>query len=274
MSVRLELRQATTLPLEVEGILPREIGGKSLADIERLPILCGNRPAVVADFFRVTGDTADAFLIWSGDLSRVHWIGAGLDGGTILVEGNAGRHVGSRMRAGRIEVTGDVSDWLGGELRGGELIVRGSAGNLVGSAYRGSARGMTGGTLLVHGDVGDEIGWGMRRGLLAVAGRAGDLIGCNMRAGSILVFGACGVRHGAGMRRGTIGLLGSTCGPLLPTFRSACQGRWEFLRLVDRALRQYAFPAPRPAGDVTVTLYHGDLLEGGRGEILLPAEAT
>ena len=72
---------------------------------------------------------------------------------------------------------------------------------------------MTGGTLLVHGNVGNEIGSGMRRGLLAVAGQAGDMIGFNMRAGSIFVFGECGVRHGAGMRRGTIGLLGTVHDP-------------------------------------------------------------
>lgn len=273
MAVRLELRQETTLPLEVEGILPREIRGKSQADIERLPILHGNQAAVVADFFRVSVEAADDVLIWSGDLSRVHWIGAGLDGGTLLVDGSAGRHVGSRMQSGRIEVTGDVGDWLGGELRGGELVVRGSAGNLVGSAYRGSARGMTGGTLLVHGNVGHEIGWGMRRGLLAVAGKAGDLIGFNMRAGNIFVFGPCGMRHGAGMRRGTIGLFGPPTVPLLPTFRLACQGQFEFLALVDRALRQHAFPAPRAIGEMRVTLYSGDLLEGGRGEILVPANA-
>ena len=274
MAVRLELRQETTLSLEVEGILPREVRDKSLAEIERLPVLCGNQPAVVADFFRVTKDATKEFLIWSGDLSRVHWIGAGLDGGTILVDGPAGRHVGSRMRAGRIEVIGDVGDWLGGELRGGELVVRGNAGHLVGSAYRGSARGMTGGTLLVHGNVGNELGCGMRRGLLAVAGQAGDMIGFNMRAGSIFVFGSCGVRHGAGMRRGTIGLLGQQSMTLLPTYRAACHGRFEFLTLVDRALRKRAFPSPRQFGDMAVALYHGDLLEGGRGEILLPADAS
>ena len=103
---------------------------------------------------------------------------------------------------------------------------------------------MTGGTILVHGDVGSEIGHGMRRGLLAVAGNAGDLIGFNMLAGSIFVFGNSGIRHGASMRRGTIGLFGSEPLTLLPTFRRACQGRFEFLRLVDRVLQRHGFPAP------------------------------
>jgi formylmethanofuran dehydrogenase subunit C len=159
-------------------------------------------------------------------------------------------------------------------MRGGKIVVRGNAGHLVGSAYRGSARGMAGGTLLVHGNVGNEIGCRMRRGLLAVAGQAGDMIGFNMGAGSIFVYGECGARHGAGMRRGTIGLFGNHPAPLLPTFRRACQGRFEFLALLDRGLRRHEFPAPREVGHMKATLFSGDLLEGGRGEILLPADVT
>ena len=64
---------------------------------------------------------------------------------------------------------------------------------------------MTDGTILIGGDVGDEIGAAMRRGMLAVSGSCGDAAGFNMIAGSILVFGRCGIRAGAGMRRGTIG---------------------------------------------------------------------
>jgi len=274
MAVRLELRQQTTIPLEVEGILPHSIRGCSLAEIERLPVLLGNQPGVLADFFRVTGDATDETVHWSGDLSGAHWIGAGMAGGTIVVDGHAGRHVGSRMRTGHVEVTGNVGDWLGGEMRGGKIVVRGDAGHLVGAAYRGSARGMTGGTLLVHGNAGNEIGFAMRRGLLAVAGHAGDMIGFNMRAGSIFVFGACGIRHGAGMRRGTIGLFGSESVALLPTFRRACQGRFEFLTLLDRTLRRHEFPAPRALGDMELMLCSGDLLEGGRGELLLAADAA
>jgi hypothetical protein len=43
------------------------------------------------------------------------------------------------------------------------------------------------------------------------------------------------------------------------------------LRLADRWLARHRFPAPLAMGDTTIDLYHGDLLEGGRGEILLRA---
>ena len=272
MALRFELINRTPIPLEVEGIHPTAVLGKPLGEIEKLNIFHGNRPVALADFFRVSGTSDDACMHWEGDLSGVHWIGAGMTQGTVRVDGSAGRHVGSRMRGGRLEVSGDVSDWLGGEMLGGEIVVRGRAGHLVGSAYRGSARGMTGGTILVHGDVGSEIGHGMRRGLLAIAGNAGDLIGFNMLAGSIFVFGNSGIRHGASMKRGTIGLFGSEPLTLLPTFRRACQGRFEFLRLVDRALQRHNFPAPLALGDTAVVLHSGDLLEGGRGELLVRAD--
>ena len=271
MTLRLELVSRTPIPLEVEGILPESVRGKSVGDIEKLTIFHGNRQVPLAEFFRVTGTCDDACMQWEGDLSGVHWLGAGMTCGILRIEGPAGRHVGSRMRGGRIDVTGDVSDWLGGEMLGGEIHVRGGAGHLVGSAYRGSARGMTGGTILVHGDVGTEIGHGMRRGLIAVAGSAGDLVGFSMLAGSIFVFGNSGIRHGASMKRGTIGLFGPEPLTLLPSFRRACQGRFEFLRLVDRTLQRHGFPAPLALGDTTVVLHSGDLLEGGRGELLVRA---
>jgi len=273
MALRLELVTRTSIPLEVEGILPETVSVKSLDTIEQLAIYHGNRQVPLGEFFRVSGRCDDGCLEWVGDLSGVHWLGAGMTCGSLRIEGSAGRHIGSRMRGGRIDVSGDASDWLGGEMLVGEIHVRGRAGHLVGSAYRGSPRGMTGGTILVHGHAGDEIGLRMRRGLIAVAGDAGDLIGFNMLAGSIFVYGTSGVRPGAGMRRGTIGLFGSQAPALLPTFRLASTGRWEILCIMDRLLARQGFPAPRRAGQTEVALYHGDLLEGGSGEILLPAAA-
>jgi formylmethanofuran dehydrogenase subunit C len=269
MTLTLQLTGRTSIPLEVEGILPESLVGKSLAEIESLPIYHGKERVALAEFFRVSGDSGDESLTWEGELEGVHWIGAGMTRGMLRVCGSAGRHVGSRMRGGTIRVDGNVSDWLGGEMLGGEIDVAGNAGHMVGSAYRGSARGMTGGTLLVRGSAGNEIGHAMRRGLIAVAGDAGDLIGFGMLAGSILAFGRTGIRHGAGMRRGTIGLFGPEPSPLLPSFRCGWRGRLEILRLMDRTLQRRAFATPMPLADTVVDLHHGDLLEGGRGELLI-----
>lgn len=269
MTLQLQYHGQTTVPVEVEGIVPEALRALSIAEISRLPVFHGNQSSVLADFFRVSGDPADGHIVWEGDLSGVHWIGAKMSDGVISIVGNAGRHLGSEMSGGEIHVSGNAGDWVGGEMHGGLIDVRGRAGHLVGAAYRGSARGMTGGTILVHGEVGNELGLTMRRGLIAVGGPAGDLAGFNMLAGSILFLGDVGIRHGAGMKRGTLAFLGDHPPELLPTFRKACRFRPEMLSLIFRQLRTHGFPLSEELFSSTVDLYNGDLVAGGRGEILI-----
>lgn len=257
----------TTVPVEVEGVTPDAVRDKPLPEIERLEVFHGNRKAALADLFRVEGDASDERIEWRGNLAGVHWIGAKMTAGEIRVEGNAGRHVGSEMRGGEIHVSGDAGDWVGGEMHGGLIHVRGRAGHLIGAAYRGSARGMTGGTILIDGDVGNEVGHTMRRGLLAVGGSCGDLAAFNMLAGTILLAGAVGIRHAAGMRRGTLVFLGDRP-PLLPSFRHACRFRPTALRLIFRELARHDFPLTDEL-DADFDLYNGDMIEGGRGEVLV-----
>jgi formylmethanofuran dehydrogenase subunit C len=269
MPLSLTLRLKTNVPLEVEGITPDSVRGKSLAEIEKLEIFEGNAKSRLADFFAVQGDASDEVHQWSGDLTGVHWIGAKMESGKIVVEGNAGRHIGSEMRGGEIHVLGDAADWVGGEMHGGLIHVRGKAGHLIGAAYRGSAKGMTKGTILIGGDAGNEIGHSMRRGLIAIGGNIGDLAGINMLAGSIFIFGESGIRHGAGMKRGTIAFLGKTAPPILPTFRRACSYRPEVLPLIYRHLRRLEFAVSDELHKASYDLYNGDFLTGGRGELLL-----
>ncbi len=267
LTIRYRDESRTSIPVEVEGVTPDVLQPLAMADIERLPIFEGNRPAVLADFFAITGDPGDGVTRWEGDLSGVHWIGAKMKSGRIHVTGNAGRHVGSEMRGGEILVEGNVGDWVGGEMHGGVIDVRGRAGHLVGAAYRGSPKGMTRGTILIAGDAGNEIGHSLRRGLIVVGGKAGDLAGFNMLAGTILLLGESGIRHGAGMRRGTIGFLGATLPPILPSFRRACRWRPLTLDLLLRDIAARGFPVAEELKNVSIDLYLGDMIEGGRGEL-------
>lgn len=271
MAIQLGYKAATTIPVEVEGITPNALRGKSLPEIEKLEIFHGNRTAPLAEFFDVSGDAADERMVWEGDLSGVHWIGAKMRSGEIRVEGSAGRHLGSEMAGGEIHVSGNAGDWVGGEMKKGLIHVRGRAGHLVGAAYRGSRLGMKGGVILIGGDAGDEIGHSMRRGLIAIGGNAGDLVGFNMAAGAVFVFGESGIRHGAGMRRGSLGFFGPNAPPMLPSFRFACRYRPLVLSVMLRQLRGYGFQSPDELFTASFDLYHGDLIEAGRGEVLLRA---
>jgi formylmethanofuran dehydrogenase subunit C len=273
MALKLVYRGETKLPVEVEGFTPDWACDKSLADIERFEIFHGNRKLPLAEMFAVTGDAGDKRFDLEGNLSGVHWIGAKMSSGQIHIHGPAGRHIGSEMAGGEILVEGNAEGWVGAEMRKGIIHVRGNAGHLVGAAYRGSAKGMTGGTILIDGNAGNEVGRTMRRGMIAIGGTAGDMIGFSMIAGTVLVFGECGLRPGAGMRRGTIGLFGPRPAALLPSFCRGATFRPDVLPLMLQSLREHGFPLDDSLWTATVELYHGDLVESGRGEIWLRAAA-
>jgi len=270
----LRYKADTSIPVEVERLTPSAVRAASLDEIQRVEVFHGNRKLPLAELFDVSGDPSDARLEFEGDLAGVHWIGARMSEGEIHVRGNAGRHVGSEMTGGAIHVHGNASDWVGGEMHGGHIHVHGNAGHLIGSAYRGSAIGMTGGVILIDGSAGNEVGLTLRRGLVAIGGACGDFVGANMIAGTVLVFGACGIRPAAAMRRGTVGLLGENPPSLLVSFRKSCVGQPAFLRLMFRHLESLGFAVPKECYGASYSVYHGDHVAVGRGEILIRETAT
>jgi formylmethanofuran dehydrogenase subunit C len=267
LMLRLKYTGTTTIPLEAECLTPDQLADKSAGAIAALPLQHGNAQAPLGEFFTVDGDASDHELLIEGDCGRIKWIGAGMTGGRIRIEGNAGMHLGAEMRGGEIHVHGQAGDWVGAEMRGGRIHVHGDAGHLVGAAYRGSRFGMRGGVILIDGKAGNEIGSTMRRGLIAVGGDTGDFPGVGMIAGSVVLCGQPGLRPGAGMKRGTLAVLG---GPpqLLPTFRHDCTFQPVFLRLYLRQLRAWGFAVPEECLDGKYDRYSGDLVALGKGEVL------
>jgi formylmethanofuran dehydrogenase subunit C len=269
MALKLTYRGETSLPVEIEGLTPDWAWDKPLAEIERFEIFHGNQKISLAELFTVSGDAGDKRFDFEGNLSGVHWIGAHMRTGQIHIHGPAGRHLGSELRGGEIHVEGDTSDWIGCEMRGGLIHVRGNAGNLVGAAYRGSAQGMRGGTIIVEGNAGNEIGLLMKEGVIAIAGQAGDMIGFNMTGGTVLVFGNAGIRPGAGMHGGMIAVLGPTPTRLLPSFRFDRRARPENLETLLNGLREKGLAFFHFAMPDETTVYVGDLVADGAGEIHL-----
>jgi formylmethanofuran dehydrogenase subunit C len=267
MSLNLRYQANTSVPVEIEGVIPDRLHDKSLTEIEKIQVQRGNERLPLAELFTVAGDPSDGRIDLEGDLAGVDYIGHAMHAGAIHVHGAAGRHVGGQMTGGRIEIDGNVGDWLGAEMHGGLIRVSGNAGDLLGASYRGSKKGMTDGTILIRGDVGNEVGTLMRRGTLVVGGSCGDAPGFNMIAGSIFIFGSCGIRPGAGMRRGTIALFGSQPAKLLPTFRAAGRFRPLFLRLIFRELDRLGFPVEQGLLANELLLSHGDLVALGKGEV-------
>lgn len=273
MSVVLRLLDHKVRNVELEGLTPASVALQSLADLQRRKICCGRRSVELGALFDVTGKPDSGIIRMIGDLQHVHWIGAGMNGGAIVVEGNVGRHAGSGMKSGELQIDGNTGDWLGAEMSGGRIRVSGNAGHLAGAGYRGSVRGMRGGELLIRGDVGDETGAIMRRGLIAVGGNCGEFVGYGMIAGSIAVHGHCGARPGAGMKRGTIALTGRQEPPkFLPGFAESSPAGLTILRLLSRYLADLGMPQFLASGDVPVRVIRGDRVVDGQGEILVVRE--
>jgi formylmethanofuran dehydrogenase subunit C len=262
-------RTRFTIPLEAEAIRPETMGGLSLADIARLPVVQGNAQVSLGEFFTVEGQPDDLMRL-EGDFSGVKHIGRSMTRGRIEIHGDAGMHLGADMRGGEIVVHGNAGDWAGAEMRGGLLRVMGNAGHLLGAGYRGSEKGMRGGTILVAGKAGSEVGCTMRRGLIAVGGGAGDFAGVMMIAGTIIILGEVGIRTGAAMKRGTIVVAGANGHPpsLLPTFRFDCVYRPPWMEIYLRQLTRLGFAVPEQIRGGLYRRFSGDLTELGKGEIL------
>jgi len=270
MPLYCQLRNRTSIPVEVDTIRLEDIRNTKPDDVAKILVQNGNQQEPLGEFFDVSGSAADDnTLVWQGDCSKIKLIGTGLTSGSVRVEGNAGMHLGAEMTGGEVICEGDAGDWVGAEMHGGSITVRGNAGHLVGAVYRGGHKGMTRGRILIHGNAGNEIGHSMRRGLIAIGGRSGDAPGFNMIAGTILLCGEPGIRPGAGMKRGSIIYLKeASAPPLLPTFRQSGQWAPEFLAPILNELRAADFPLPPLPVNSVFSRFTGDHLELGKGEIL------
>jgi formylmethanofuran dehydrogenase subunit C len=266
MPLTLTLREPPTVPLETEGLGPVPYAARSRGEIEALTVWHGNQRAQLADFFTVSGKGDEEMRV-EGDLRRVKFLGAGMDGGRLVLASDAGMHTGAGMRDGELVVEGDVGDFAGVGMRGGRLVVKGSAGHHLGGPHPGVRAGMRGGEILVHGNAGDQVGAGLRRGLIAVAGHMGDAAGLRMLAGTIVALGGLGAAPGAAMRRGTIVAMSQVA--LLPTFAFACSYRPPFLRLYLRRLRGLGLAVADDQIEGRYARWSGDGLELRRGEILI-----
>jgi formylmethanofuran dehydrogenase subunit C len=262
----LTLKERPAERLDLSGVLPHLLAGKTAAEIARIGVQTTRRPATVGDVFRVRLGDARQIRI-EGACDRLDWIGHGMTGGEIVVEGDAGSQAGRLMTGGRLTIKGNAGPWTGSALRGGEIEILGTAGERLGGPLPGEMAGMRGGAVIVRGDAGSRVADRMRRGTIVVEGRAGAWAGSRMIAGTLIVAGPAGPLPGYLMRRGTI-VLGASPSELSPTFIDCGMHELTALRLLAtfvagysaRAARLLRRPLRRLAGDMAVL---------GKGEIFL-----
>jgi len=240
-----------TLTLELQTAPPGRVDAAALTlpgdDVAARTLRCGRERLLVGDLFAVSG-RHDGSVRLAGDLRRFDWIARGLEGGEVVVDGDAGA-------------------WAGAELRGGRLTVHGSAGDRLGGAAPGARSGMSGGEIVVTGDAGEETGAGMRRGLVAIGGRAGAGAGLRMLAGTVIAFGGLGPEAGMGNRRGSL-VSGVPVTPL-PGYAFATRVRPPALGLQLRRVRALGLPVDTALVTGRWARWSGDRLELARGELLI-----
>jgi formylmethanofuran dehydrogenase subunit C len=245
---RLSLREPLRQRVDARGVAWAALPGLDAGAIGRQVVWLEGVGAVpLDDLFEVSGDVgARTRLV--GDLALMDGIGAGLTGGELIVEGNAGSCVGGRMS-------------------GGVIDIRGNVGPRVGGAEAGAKRGMLGGEILVRGSADREAGTGMRRGLIVIQGDVGRHAGRGMLAGSLVVFGSLGIDPGLFSRRGSIVALGAYDPPA--AYRYACTYRPPHLRVTLSYLKsRHGVPVTPAQIAGAYRRYSGDLAELGAGEIL------
>ena len=269
MTIVFESRQMNDLPIDARGINPAAIQNKSLGEIHQLTIRQGNQQTTCGECFEISSEDGRHDLEWRGNLTHVHSIGRSMRSGHMVITGSAGHQAGAEMVGGTLELRGNAGNQLGAEMRGGLIVVSGCVGDQAGGAFPGSARGMRGGEILIHGNAGRNLGCRMRRGLIAVAGSTDDFVGYRMAAGTILTCESCGQHVGSDMVRGTIlCLAGSGLEENSTAFHRGNVIQSNIFRLLHRRLKTIGFAGKIDSLLEPLQIYHGDSLNGCRGEVL------
>lgn len=250
---------------DLSPLVPEKLAAAD--DVERIEIQTTRQRLCVGDVFSVApGDRDD--IRFEGGSERFDGIGTGLKTGRLQVTGNAGQLLGRGMTGGKIVVSGNVGRLAGSGMAGGRLEILGDAGDLAGGPLPGEMTGMRGGVLHIHGSAGEQAGDRMRRGLLTVGGAAGAYLSSRMIGGTLVCFGTAGARPGYLMRRGTV-IIGGGAEEITPTFIDTGIHELVAMRLLARWLIQsgieggslLASPLRRLAGDTAVL---------GMGELFVP----
>jgi len=115
------------------------------------------------------------------------FIGSGMSGKNLTINGTPGNALGAYFDGGTIEVHGNAQDATGDTMNDGKIIIHGSAGDALGYAMRG-------GCIFVRGDTGYRTGIHMkeykeRKPVIVIGGKAGSFLGEYLAGGLIVVLG-------------------------------------------------------------------------------------
>ena len=147
-----------------------------------------NIPARELDFHelnrRVRTSAGDILI---DDCCGQRFIGGGLAGRRLTINGTPGNALGAYLDGGIIEVNGNAQDAVGDTMNDGKIIIHGNAGDALGYAMRG-------GGIYVRNDAGYRTGIHMKeyedkKPVIIIGGTVGSFLGEYQAGGLIVVLG-------------------------------------------------------------------------------------
>jgi formylmethanofuran dehydrogenase subunit C len=264
MTITLKPRAPFEARVDLTGLTPAVLGALTAREREYREVPFGGHVRSIADLFFIEGMGGDGPLVIEIGDERLDGVGAGLDRGEIIVDGDVGFAAGRGMTGGVLRIAGNAGDYVGAELSGGRIEVKGNAGDHAGAASSGSRRGMSGGVLAIHGSAGVRLAERQRGGLIVLGGDAGEGMATDMIAGTVAVAGTIGPLAGRGMKRGTV--LTRTAPALPAGFVDTGSHDFIALRLLARRIEELRGLID---GATSARRIVGDTLLGGQGEVLV-----
>jgi len=248
-------------PIMAACINPDLFESKSVAEIAELPVYEGNRRKKLRDLFKIQeAATEDPTITINGDVSKVKRVGMGMTKGEIVINGNAGMHLGEKMSGGKIIVNGNAEGWAGSAMKGGLIEIHGDASDYLASPYRGTDVGMRGGEIVVDGKVGSDSACYMKGGVIKIKGGAGPFLGYHMIKGTVYVEKECKNRVGA-LMTGVKIIVNAHLEEVMPTFTvDEIKGK---VKIDDNEKASGPF-----------YVFSGDMSEHGKGKLYVSQEAN
>lgn len=187
-------------------------------------------------------NTADTEII----LDKVYgqrYIGCGIKGKTITINGTPGNALGSYMDGADVIVNGNAQDATGDTMNDGSITIYGNCGDTTGY-------GMRGGKILIKGNAGYRVGIHMKeykeqKPIVVVGGKTGDFLGEYQAGGIIIVLGIgvdgipVGSFCGTGMHGGAIYLRCNDTPEGLPPQVTATSATEEDKKQIDGILEEF-----------------------------------
>lgn len=147
------LKKNPPFKVNCSNLTPNKLAGLSIEKIQEITLNNNNN---VIDLFEIKGSDYEN-IIFKNSNEQLDYIGHKMTRGQVTIEGNCGDFLGANMQGGTIICHGNAHDRVGDFMRRGLILVEGNSGDYCGSR-------MIAGTIGIYGKVGKYVGFSMKRG--------------------------------------------------------------------------------------------------------------